>query len=130
MKKNNRIFGKILMAVMIIFFYLTIVYMTLFTFNDGKSLTHFNGFSLRWYEHMLESRDMMESLYTTFSIAIIATAISTVAGTIAAIGLSKSKKIVRDGMEQRDVTLASHRHGMCDGKDYCPCRDIFSSLSA
>ena len=98
MKKNNRIFGKILMAVMIIFFYLPIVYMIIFSFNDGKSLTHFNGFSLRWYEHMLESRDMMESLYTTFSIAIIATAISTVAGTIAAIGLSKSKKIVRDVM--------------------------------
>ena len=102
MKKNNRIFGKILMAVMIIFFYLPIVYMIIFSFNDGKSLTHFTGFSLRWYEHMLESRDMMESLYTTFSIAIIATAISTVAGTIAAIGLSKSKKIVRDVMEQVD----------------------------
>ena len=54
MKKNNRIFGKILMAVMIIFFYLPIVYMIIFSFNDGKSLTHFTGFSLRWYEHMLE----------------------------------------------------------------------------
>lgn len=51
---------------------------------------------------MLESRDMMESLYVTFAIALIATAISTVAGTIAAIGLSKSKKIVRDLMEQVD----------------------------
>ena len=37
--------------------------------NDGKSLTNFTGFSLRWYEHMLKSKDMMEALYTTFSIA-------------------------------------------------------------
>lgn len=100
MKKNNRIFGKILMILMIIFFYLPILYMIIFSFNDGKSLTKFTGFSLRWYQHMLESQDMMEALYTTFSVAILATFISTVVGTVAAIGLSKSKKIVRNLMEQ------------------------------
>ncbi|MGN0333769.1 MAG: extracellular solute-binding protein [Lachnospiraceae bacterium] len=100
MKKKKRPAGKILMILMIIFFYLPILYMIIFSFNDGKSLTHFTGFSLRWYEHMLDSREMMESLYTTFSIALLATFISTVAGTIAAIGLSKSKKIVRDLMTQ------------------------------
>ena len=100
MKKINRSFSKILMALVIIFFYLPIIYMIVFSFNEGKSLTHFTGFSLRWYEHMLESRDMMEALYTTFGVALIATSVSTVVGTIAAIGLSKSKKIVRDIMDQ------------------------------
>ena len=99
-KKNNRTFGKILMTLMIIFFYLPILYMIFFSFNEGKSLTSFTGFSLRWYQHMLASHDMMESLYTTFGVAFIATAVSTVVGTIAAIGLSKSKKIVRDLMDQ------------------------------
>ena len=102
MKKNKHIFGKILMVLMIIFFYLPIVYMVIFSFNDGKSLTSFSGFSLRWYRHMLDSHDMMESLYTTFVVALIATAVSTVVGTISAIGLSKSRKIVRDVMEQID----------------------------
>ena len=74
--------------------------MIVFSFNEGKSLTHFSGFSLKWYQHMLESRDMMESLYTTFSIAILSTLVSTVVGTITAIGLSKSKKVVRDVVEQ------------------------------
>ena len=100
MKKEKRTFGKILMALMIIFFYLPILYMIIFSFNEGKSLTTFTGFSLKWYKHMLESQDMMQALYTTFSVALIATAISTVVGTIAAIGLSKSKKIVRDLMDQ------------------------------
>lgn len=85
---------------MIIFFYLPIAYMIIFSFNDGKSLTSFTGFSLRWYQHMLESQDMMEALYTTFSVAILATVISTIAGTIAAIGLSKSKKVIRNLMDQ------------------------------
>ena len=100
MKKSKRTFGKILMALMIIFFYLPIIYMIIFSFNSGKSLTAFTGFSLRWYQHMMESGDMMEALYTTFSVAILATAISTIVGTITAIGLSKSKKIVRNLMDQ------------------------------
>lgn len=100
MKKEKRSFGKILMVLTLIFFYLPIAYMVIFSFNSGKSLTSFSGFSLRWYRHMMESHTMMESLYTTFSIALIATAISTVVGTISAIGLSKSKKIVQNLMEQ------------------------------
>lgn len=88
------------MGLLIVFFYAPIIYMIVFSFNEGKSLTHFSGFSLKWYQHMLESRDMMESLYTTFSIAILSTLVSTVAGTITAIGLSKSKKVVRDVVEQ------------------------------
>ena len=100
MKRHGNSFGKVLMIIMTIFFYLPIVYMIIFSFNEGKSLTSFTGFSLRWYKHMLESRDMMEALYTTFGVALIATAVSTVVGTIAAIGLSKSKKIVRNIMEQ------------------------------
>ena len=97
---KKRPFGKALMILAIVFFYLPILYMMIFSFNEGKSLTTFTGFSLRWYQHMLESRDMMEALYTTFGVALIATLVSTVVGTIAAIGLSKSKKIVREVMEQ------------------------------
>lgn len=88
------------MALMIVFFYLPIAYMIVFSFNDGKSLTKFTGFSLRWYQHMLESGDMMEALYTTFGVALIATLVSTVVGTISAIGLSRSKKLVRQLVEQ------------------------------
>ena len=100
MKKDKRLLGKILMIMLIIFFYAPIIYMIVFSFNEGKSLTHFSGFSMKWYQHMLESRDMMEALYTTFSIAILSTLISTIVGTITAIGLSKSRKVVRDVVEQ------------------------------
>lgn len=100
MKKEKRTLGKVLMALVVVFFYLPIVYMVVFSFNSGKSLTSFTGFSLRWYRHMMESHTMMESLSTTFSIALIATAVSTLVGTISAIGLSKSKKIIQRLMEQ------------------------------
>ena len=88
------------MAVMIIFFYLPIVYMIIFSFNSSKSLTHFTGFSLRWYEAMLKNHGMMESLYVTIIVALLATIISTIVGTITAIGLSKSKKVLRAFVSQ------------------------------
>lgn len=100
MKQKKRRIGKILMVLSVIFFYLPILYMIIFSFNDGKSLTSFTEFSLRWYRHMLDSSDMMEALSTTFSVAVLATIISTIVGTISAIGISKSKKVVRDLMDQ------------------------------
>ena len=95
MKKEKRLFGKTLMGLSLLFFYLPIVFMIIFSFNSGRSLTNFEGFSLMWYERMFHNRDMMESLYTTISIALIATVVSTLLGTISAIGLSKSRKFLK-----------------------------------
>lgn len=100
MKKEKRIIGKVLMILMILFFYLPIVFMIIFSFNESKSLTNFTGFSFNWYEKLFQNRDMMESLYVTITIAVIATAVSTLVGTISAIGLSKSSKIVKKIMMQ------------------------------
>ena len=96
MKKEKRSFLKILMGLMLLFFYLPIGFMIVFSFNSSKSLTHFTGFSMQWYTKMLSDASMMESLYITILVAVIATVISTVVGTISAIGLSKSKKVVHD----------------------------------
>ena len=96
MKKQKQPFLKILMIMMLIFFYLPIVFMIVFSFNSSKSLTHFTGFSTQWYIKMLNNASMMESLYVTIIVALIATIVSTIIGTISAIGLSKSKKIVHD----------------------------------
>lgn len=100
MKKEKRIIGKVLMILMILFFYLPIVFMVIFSFNESKSLTNFTGFSFNWYEKLFQNRDMMESLYVTITVAVIATAVSTLVGTISAIGLSKSSKIVKKIMMQ------------------------------
>ncbi|MCF0109724.1 MAG: ABC transporter permease [Erysipelotrichaceae bacterium] len=78
------------------FFYLPILYVMVFSFNESKSLTNFTGFSLKWYQKMFENRPIMEAIYYTVVIAVIATIVSTIFGTITAIGLSKSNRIVRD----------------------------------
>ena len=100
MKESRKILSKIYMVMIMAFFYLPILYTVVFSFNSGRSLTRFDGFSLRWYEKMFSDSNMMKAIFYTIIIALLATAISTVAGTIAAIGLSNCKKLVRGTMEQ------------------------------
>ena len=100
MSKDKRVLGKVGMALLLVFFYAPILFMIIFSFNSSKSLTHFTGLSLRWYEAMLKNHGMMESLYVTIVIALLATIISTIIGTITAIGLSKSKKVLRAFISQ------------------------------
>lgn len=100
MSKDKRVLGKVGMALLLVFFYAPILFMIIFSFNSSKSLTHFTGFSLYWYEAMLKNHGMMESLYVTIIIALLATIISTIIGTITAIGLSKSKKVLRAFVSQ------------------------------
>ena len=95
MRKERRIVGKIAMTLALIFFYLPIVFMVVFSFNGSKSLTVLHGFSLQWYEKVFSSSNIMQALSTTVLVAVIATVVSTFAGTIASIGLSRSGKVVR-----------------------------------
>ncbi len=100
MKKKKRIGSSIFMGLMMVFLYAPILYTIIFSFNAGKSLTKFTGFSLKWYEKMFANKTMMESLFYTIACAVIATIVSTIVGTVTAIGLSKSKKVVRNVVEQ------------------------------
>ncbi|MGB4626844.1 MAG: ABC transporter permease [Erysipelotrichaceae bacterium] len=96
MKKLKSLFPKVYLWIILLFFYLPIIYVIFFSFNDSKSLTKFTGFSLQWYERMFNDRTIMEAIYYTIIIAIIATIVSTIIGTVTAIGLSKSNKILSE----------------------------------
>ncbi len=94
------IFSKTLIGLSLLFFYLPIIYIIIFSFNSSASLTSLDGFSLRWYEKMFNDPTMMDSIMYTIVIAVIATAVATVFGTITAIGLSRSGKHLRNAVER------------------------------
>ena len=100
MKKKTSAASKVILTLTLLFFYLPILYIIVFSFNDSRSLTKFSGFSLRWYEKMFADSTMMEAVLYTVIIALIATVVSTVVGTITAIGLSKSRKVVQKMVER------------------------------
>lgn len=117
MKKSSKkwnILSKVIMGFTLLFFYLPIFYIILFSFNAKKSLQihsgislengiSLDGFSLKWYEKVFNPDSVtnyLGAISTTVSIAFWATLISTILGTITAIGLSKSGKYLRTVVER------------------------------
>ena len=100
MEKKTDLKAKIWLALIMVFFYAPIAYVVFFSFNRSKSLTRFTGFSLRWYEAMFHNRSILEAIGYTVLCAVLATAISTLVGTITAISLSKNKKVIREVVTQ------------------------------
>ena len=98
MKKRHfsKFFSSAYLIIVLLFIYVPIGYLVLFSFNEGKSMTSFTGFSLRWYENLFSNEHtMLQSIWTTLLVAGIATVVSTVVGTVAAIGLSKARRVIR-----------------------------------
>jgi spermidine/putrescine transport system permease protein len=94
--RKNRWFGPLAIGSVLLFFYLPILIMMIFSFNSSRSLTGWTGFSTQWYEALFKDREMMKAVYTTISIALASTFVATFMGTITAIGLSKSRKLIKE----------------------------------
>lgn len=81
--------AKIYSATIFGFLFAPIVVLLIFSFNESKSLSVFSGFSWKWYEELLRDRNTLESVKNTLVLAASATVISTVMGTLAAVGINK-----------------------------------------
>ncbi len=92
MKKQNRVGSRLLIGLVFLFLYAPILLLIIFSFNAGDSNVVWRGFSLDWYGKLFQNRLIMESVYMTLLVSILATVISTVAGTFAAIGLFGLKR--------------------------------------
>mgnify|MGYP004513283765 CR=1 FL=1 len=92
MKKQRRAGGRVAMILTFLFLYAPIFVLIVFSFNDSKSRTVWQGFSLRWYVELFQDSQIMSSLYTTLLVAFLSAAIATVAGTFAAIGFYNMKR--------------------------------------
>jgi spermidine/putrescine transport system permease protein len=83
------------------FLYLPIFVLVFFSFNSGTRMGEWEGFSLRWYEKVFQSRDLMGSLEVTIWISVLSAVISTITGTLAALALERFRffgKSAYDGM--------------------------------
>ena len=90
MKKNNTA-SKIYTALIMLFLFAPIAILLVFSFNESKSLSVFSGFSLYWYEELLQDTETLKSVRNTLVLALSASLISTVMGTAAAVGMDRLK---------------------------------------
>lgn len=87
--------GKIYMAAVMMFLYVPIFVLIVFSFNETKSRSVFSGFTLDWYAKLFRNEIIISSLINTIIIAVIASIVSTVLGTLAAIGINSMRKLPR-----------------------------------
>ena len=85
MKTSAKIYSGIVFAIL----FAPILVLLVFSFNESKSLSVFSGFSLKWYRELLNDRNTLEAVRNTLILAASATAVSTVMGTAAAVGINK-----------------------------------------
>ena len=83
MSKTGKIYTGIIFTIM----YLPLIVMVFFSFNEGNSTANFTGFSLRWYQELIEDEAAMSALKNTLVLALANSAVATLLGTVAAVGI-------------------------------------------
>ena len=89
--KHTKTLNKIYTALIFIFLYAPIAVLILFSFNNSNSTGVFTGFSLKWYRELLSDSATLTALKNTLILAVTSSAIATVIGTAAAVGIYKMK---------------------------------------
>jgi spermidine/putrescine transport system permease protein len=82
-----KLFSRIYTALIFILLYAPIAVMILYSFNSGKSPAVFQGFSLKWYQELFSSATTFSALRNTLLLALTASLVATVIGTMAAYGM-------------------------------------------
>jgi len=93
--KKLRWFGKTYIGFLMAFFYLPIIVLIIFSFNESKSRAYFTGFTFDWYKKLFTNELILTSLLNTLIIALVSSVVATVIGTAAAIGMRSMNKWMR-----------------------------------
>lgn len=91
MMKKTSLGSKLYTALVFIFLYAPIVVLIIFSFNEGKSTSVFEGFSLKWYQELFNDATTLESFKNSMIVAVISSIIATVMGTAAATAIFEYK---------------------------------------
>lgn len=85
--------GRIYLFLIFVFLYGPIATLMVLSFNESKFRGRWGGFSLKWYESLFSSREIMEALWTTLLLAFLSALIATVLGTAASFAMNRMKRL-------------------------------------
>ena len=94
MKRTNRIFTVLIF----IFLYIPMAVLIVASFNTGKDITDFDGFTLQQYVRLFQDDNLLTLLGNSILISVLASGISTVFGTVAAVGIYRLKPKMRSAV--------------------------------
>lgn len=88
-KKAFAVLGNVYAIIIYAILYIPVAVMMLFSFNDQRYNYYWNGFTTKWYGKLFENSALIGSLWYSLIIAVLATLISVLIGTIGALGLKR-----------------------------------------
>ena len=91
MKKANRL----LTILMFVFLYIPMVVLIVASFNTGKDISRFDGFTLQRYVELFRDEHLLNLLRNSLVVSLLSTATATVFGTVAAVGIHNLKPKMR-----------------------------------
>ena len=94
MKKFSRVFT----ALVFLFLYIPMIVLAVASFNTGRDIAVFEGFTFRQYAELFRDKALLSLLGNSFIIAILSSLIATVLGTMAAVGLHNSRGRLRSAV--------------------------------
>ena len=110
------------MALVLLFLYIPIFVLIVFSFNVTKSRSVFSGFTFDWYIKLFHNGLIMKSLLNTVIVATVASIAATILGTAAAIGINNMKKLPRTiVMRVRTFLLSTQKSLRVFRLCFCSC---------
>ena len=88
-------FNRVLTVLIFIFLYMPMAVLIIASYNTGKDITEFEGFTLQQYVRLFQDRHLLGLLGNSLLVSVLASFISTVLGTLSAVGINGLKPKMR-----------------------------------
>lgn len=87
--KRRHTFLVSMLAFGFAFFYVPILSMIVFSFNESRLASVWGGFSTKWYVSLFSNKQVIDALILSLEIALVSATIATILGTMAGIALAR-----------------------------------------
>lgn len=104
MKKTNRIFTILIF----VFLYIPMAVLIVASFNTGKDITHFQGFTFKQYARLFQDSSLLQLLGNSILVAVLSSGIATIFGTVAAVGINGlNPRLRKAAMTLTDIPMTN-----------------------
>jgi len=90
MRRGPSAFNRVSIALGLVFLYAPMALLVLYSFNAGRLVTVWSGFSTRWYVALLHDAQMLEAVWVTLRVGLISATLATLLGLLAAVALTRT----------------------------------------
>ena len=88
-KRKRKLFSPIYLTLVLLVLYLPILMVVIYSFNAGRTIGAWQGFTTSWYARLMSNALMGDALRNSLLLAALSAGLAGVVGTLGAIGLAR-----------------------------------------